>query len=147
MNTNNLLFLVFLHSIGFSQRALSRIFEKEENYEYFYNKLSFQILEKLGFKGEKIQMILEAKKKLDTAKISELLRELSVQIVTIKNPLYPELLKQTPVCPYFLYVRGKLPKNTNLLSIVGSRKSTSYSRTTLTNIVPELVRGSYGIVS
>ena len=136
----HLLPLVYLHSIGFSQRALSRVFEKEENYEDFYNKLNFQILEKIGFKDEKIQTILKTKEELDTTKISDLIEKLAIQIITIKNPLYPELLIQTPVCPYFLYVRGTLPTHTNLLSIVGSRRSTIYSRVTLSNIIPDLVQ-------
>ncbi|MDD5198013.1 MAG: DNA-processing protein DprA [Candidatus Gracilibacteria bacterium] len=147
MTITNLLFLVYLHSIGLSQRALSRIFEKEENYEDFYNKLDFQILEKLGFKDEKIQIILKTKEEFDTTKISELIKKLDVQIITLKDPLYPELLRQTPVCPYFLYVRGTLPLHTNLISVVGSRKSTPYSRITLSNIIPDLIQRGYGIVS
>ena len=137
---NHLLSLVFLHSLGFSQRALSRIFEKNENYADFYTALSPAILKHLGFKEEKIQSLLAAKAKLDTTQISLTLEKLGVRIVTVKDPLYPELLAQTPVCPYFLYVRGTLPAHTNLISVVGSRKSTAYSRTTLSEILPELVR-------
>lgn len=137
---NHLLPLVYLHSIGFTQKTLSRMFAKEENYEDFYENLDHKILANLGFKDEKIQAILEAKEKLDTAKISELIEKLSVQIITITHPLYPELLGQTPVCPYLLYVRGTLPTHTNLISVVGSRKSTLYSRATLSEILPELVR-------
>lgn len=135
-----LLPLIFLHSIGFSQKALARIFENRENYEDFYNQIDYHFLQNLGFKEEKIQTVLEKKQKLDIAQITALVEKLNIQIVTIKSPLYPELLLQTPVCPYFLYVRGMLPTHTNLVSIIGSRKSTSYSRTTLTNIIPDLVQ-------
>ncbi len=137
---NSFLPLVFLHSIGFSQKALARIFENDENYEDFYNQIDYSFLQKLGFKEEKIQTVLEKKQKLDTARITELIEKLNIQIITLHNPLYPELLLQTPVCPYFLYVRGILPTHTNLLSVIGSRKSTSYSRTTLATIIPDLVR-------
>ncbi len=137
---NSFLPLVFLHSIGFSQKALARIFEHDENYEDFYNQIDYQFLQNLGFKEEKIQTVLEKKQKLDIVKITELIEKLHIQIITTKNPIYPELLLQTPVCPYFLYVRGILPTHINLLSVIGSRKSTSYSRTTLTNIIPDLVR-------
>ncbi len=140
-------FLVFLHSIGLTQKALTRIFATNENYEDFYSSLDHETLLKLGFKDEKIQMILAEKVKLDTQKIMNLIEKLGVQIITITNPLYPELLGQTSVCPYFLYVRGTLPSHTNLISIVGSRKSTAYSRSVLSDIVPELVRSGYGIVS
>ncbi|HBB27147.1 TPA: hypothetical protein DCZ36_01460, partial [Candidatus Gracilibacteria bacterium] len=102
---NRLLPLIYLHSIGFTQRALSRIFEKEENYEDFYNKLDYGVLKKLGFQEERIEKMLAEKQKLDTEKISNLVKNLEVKIITIHDPLYPELLKQVPVCPYFLYVR------------------------------------------
>lgn len=139
--------LVFLHSLGFSQKALSRIFENGENYGDFYDRLDYQLLQKLGLKEDRIQSILEKKQKLHTAKITEYIEKLGVQIITVKDPQYPELLRQTPIRPYFLYVRGTLPVHTNLISVVGSRKSTMYSRTTLGTIIPELVRAGYGIVS
>jgi DNA processing protein len=147
LDMNNLCFLVFLHSIGLSQRALARIFEKEENYEVFYTNLSMTTLKQQGFKDDKIQTILQAKTELDTVKITNLIEKLDIQIVTIHDEHYPELLRQTPVYPYFLYVRGALPNHTNLISVVGSRKSTSYSRTILSNIIPELVQRGYGIIS
>lgn len=137
---SSLLPLVFLHSIGFTQKALSRIFATNENYGEFYAALSHETLRNLRFQDEKIRSILEAKQKLDTAKISGLIEKLDVQIIIITNPLYPELLGQTPVCPYFLYVRGTLPTHTDLISVVGSRKNTPYSRTALSEILPELVR-------
>ncbi len=144
---NNFLSLVLLHSAGFTQKALSRIFENDENYEDFYNSISLEKLQKLGFKEDKIQWILKKKTELNITKISELLEKLDVQIITVKNPLYPELLQQAPVHPYFLYVRGNLPSHTNLISVVGSRKSTQYSRAVLSDIIPELVRSGYGIIS
>lgn len=144
---NHLLPLVFLHSIGFSQKALSRIFESSEEYGDFYDRLDYGLLQKLGLKEDRIQSILEKKQKLHTTKITEYIEKLGVQIITVKDPQYPELLRQTPVRPYFLYVHGTLPTHTNLISVVGSRKSTAYSRTTLGTIVPELVRAGYGIVS
>ncbi len=101
----NLLSLVYLHSLGFSQRALSRIFEEQENYEAFYLGLDSKRLEQLKFKDDRIGAILAAKAKLDTAKIQDLLQKLDVKIVTLKDTEYPELLREAPVCPYFLYVR------------------------------------------
>lgn len=122
--------LAYLHSIGFSQKSLSRLFEHEENYEDFYRKLDSRILEKMGLKSEKIAIVLEKKRSLDEAKISNIFEKLGVQIVTRHHESYPSLLKESPVSPYFLYVRGAL-QDIPLISIVGSRKSTSYSRTAL----------------
>lgn len=139
--------LVCLHSIGFSQRSLVKIFEREENYEDFYNRLDSALLSKFGLKDDKIETVLEKKRKLDMGKISSLLEKWGVRIITLKDPEYPELLRQTPVCPHFLYVRGTLKTWSDFLSIVGSRKSTVYSRQALLSIIPELVRSGYGIIS
>ena len=101
----NLLSLVYLHSLGFSQRALSRIFEEQENYQEFYLALDRKRLEQLKFKDERIDAILSAKTKLYTMKIKDILEKLNVEIITLHDSRYPELLGETPVCPYFLYVR------------------------------------------
>ncbi|MDD2917292.1 MAG: DNA-processing protein DprA [Candidatus Gracilibacteria bacterium] len=143
----SLLSLVFLHSLGFSQRALCRIFETRDNYEEIYESLDLATLQKLGFQSEKVNSLLSAKTKIDTVKIRDVLEKLEVRIVTKKDPDYPELLLQAPVHPYFLYVRGTLPSHANLISVVGSRKSTAYSRAVLEEIIPGLVDNGYGIVS
>lgn len=101
----SLLSLVFLHSLGFSQRALCRIFETRDNYEEIYESLDLATLQKLGFQSEKVNSLLSAKTKIDTVKIRDVLEKLEVRIVTKKDPDYPELLLQAPVHPYFLYVR------------------------------------------
>jgi predicted Rossmann fold nucleotide-binding protein DprA/Smf involved in DNA uptake len=44
-------------------------------------------------------------KVLDTKKIDDILKELDVKIVTIKDKNYPNNLKYISNPPYFLYVR------------------------------------------
>jgi len=46
-----------------------------------------------------------------------------------------------------LYVRGDLYEERKMLGIVGSRKSTSYGRKILENIIPELIQAGCGVVS
>lgn len=99
------IFLVYLHSIGFSQKSLGRIFEKNTNYEDFYNKLDREVLQKMKVREEKTTIVLEKKASLDTEKIQKTMEALSIQIIPISDERYPELLKQSPICPYFLYVR------------------------------------------
>lgn len=139
--------LVFLHSLGFSHRSLAKIFAQDQDYAGFYNNLSVATLKSLRIKDEKIQDILEQKSKLDEAKIEAAIKRLGVRIVTIHDSEYPTYLRETKIFPYFLYVRGALRGDTNYISIVGSRKSTPYSRHALEGIVRDLVVADYGIVS
>lgn len=139
-------FLAYLHSIGISQKSLVRLFEKEENYESVYRSLDASMLEKIGMRPQKIEEVLRARLSMDERKIQHTFERLNIQILTIHDPSYPLLLRESPVRPYFLYVRGTL-RDIPLISVVGSRKSTTYSRTALGMIIPDLVRAGYGIVS
>lgn len=60
----------------------------------------------------------------DIEKASEKLSSLGVDILTIKDNAYPELLKQIPDPPVVLYRKGPLRMGKNTLAIVGSRKAT-----------------------
>ncbi|MBP7773988.1 DNA-processing protein DprA, partial [Candidatus Gracilibacteria bacterium] len=60
---------------------------------------------------------------------------------------YPSLLKILPDAPTILYVRGVLPTNDALISVVGSRKHSQYAVSCLEKIIPDLIRSGYGIVS
>ncbi|HOV90875.1 MAG TPA: DNA-processing protein DprA [Syntrophorhabdaceae bacterium] len=51
------------------------------------------------------------------------LKDMGVDVITIKDKEYPELLKNIPDPPLVLYKKGRLPPGTNYLSIVGSRKA------------------------
>lgn len=131
-------YLVYLHSIWFSQRNLYKIFEKENDYKAFYENLSFDMLQKYIDKPEQREKILHAQKNLDTKKIDETIQKLSIQMIPIHHTKYPKLLKNISAPPYFLYVRGELQSDDNFFSIVGSRKMSSYAKKVWESIIPDL---------
>ena len=55
-------YLVYLHSLGLTHKNLHKIFEKNSDYESFYNELCFEKLKKYIEKDEIILKILELKK-------------------------------------------------------------------------------------
>ncbi|MEK7647840.1 MAG: DNA-processing protein DprA [Patescibacteria group bacterium] len=67
---------------------------------------------------------------------------------TIASPGYPALLREIVHPPHELFVRGA-PIRTDipLVSIVGTRRISSYGRLALQQLVPPLVRAGVGIVS
>lgn len=142
----NHLSIAFLHSLGFSQRALAKIFRDRTDYDAFYQSLSPDVLRLLGLRDDRIAQVLEKRAKLDEGAIAKQLESLGVEIVTIHDDRFPVLLREIPGAPFFLYVRGTL-RNADFLSIVGSRKSTAYSDRALGVILPELVSAGWGIVS
>ena len=71
-----------------------------------------------------------------------------MEIVTILDEDYPELLRQIHDPPPFLYVRGELlPEDQKALAIVGSRQCSEYGRAVARRISQELARRGFTIVS
>jgi len=72
---------------------------------------------------------------------------LQIQVIYYKEEAYPEILKNIPYKPPFLYVLGKLPRDTSTLAIVGTRKPTPYGKEIVEKFVPELVQRGLATVS
>lgn len=70
-----------------------------------------------------------------------------IRIITIDNPEYPQLLREIPLPPPLIYVRGKLNQDIILLSIVGSRKASSYGRNITKKLSAELSHLGVTVVS
>ncbi|EKE29263.1 MAG: hypothetical protein ACD_2C00197G0004 [uncultured bacterium (gcode 4)] len=75
------------------------------------------------------------------------LSQRKVTIITVHDPEYPENLRHLHTPPFMLYVRWNLDNDRELLSIVGSRKSTSYSENILRQFIPWLLGAWFWIVS
>jgi DNA processing protein len=79
------------------------------------------------------------------------LHEDHIGVVIIDDPRYPKLLKEINDPPFLLYVKGKkteTPINMEkTIAIVGARKATAYGIDTTKQLVTDLVRAGYTIVS
>lgn len=71
----------------------------------------------------------------------------NIELITLKNPLYPYLLQKIPYPPLGFYLKGRLINNTPLLAVVGTRSPTLYGKTVVNKIVKELVYYGITIVS
>ena len=140
-------YLAYLHYIWFTQRNLASFFENSSDFKWFFDNLSFESLNKLKLKDEKIFELMANYKKTDYKKLDDILEKYYVNIINLKDEDYPELLRNIPNPPFLLYVRWKINNDKELISIVGSRKNTRYSQTVLEWIVPWLINNWYWIVS
>ncbi|MDD5627084.1 MAG: DNA-processing protein DprA [Patescibacteria group bacterium] len=71
-----------------------------------------------------------------------------IQAITIQDKDYPPLLKETYDPPAILYLRGQITNpNDTSLSVVGTRKPTSYGREVAFQLVGLLVQAQITIVS
>ena len=135
----------YLHSLGLSHKKLAQI--PVGAAEDFFANLSHAKLASIGIHDDQITKILEKKSFFNPEKIREIVEKLSITIVHRDDETFPSLLRMIPDCPTLLYVRGALPINDACISIVGSRKHSSYAENCLAKIIPELTRSGYTIVS
>ena len=71
-----------------------------------------------------------------------------IKIAAIDSPEYPRLLLEIPNAPYIIYTKGEADTNSSLLlSIVGSRKYTSYGSQAALNFSRELAAAGITVVS
>ena len=86
--------------------------------------------------------------------ISECRRK-GISVLPLTSPSYPELLRECPDAPLFLYIKGMLPAGKRLLSVVGTRSPDDYGIESCSRLIdsvhsvgnpPAVVSGlAYGI--
>ncbi|ANE48960.1 hypothetical protein SY83_15965 [Paenibacillus swuensis] len=78
----------------------------------------------------------------------KLYRESGIQVVTILDKAYPEVMKESSEPPWVLYARGKVElMNMPLIAMVGARTPTAYGRKAAEELAAALVKAEIGVVS
>jgi DNA processing protein len=96
-------------------------------------KFDYQVL------PDKLKRKIRYARTLNPLFLKKTLAEKNIEVVTIRDPLYPTLLKQIYDPPYVLFMRGERALlNRKMIGIVGSRKATSYSKKALEVLLPPL---------
>jgi len=107
-----------------------------------YFEEGIDIREIISFKKYSENEIIDlAKKEIERAKKEK------TKIYFIKDKEFPEKLKTISYVPLFLYVKGELLRDKNLIAIIGSRKPTSYGKEVAYKFSKKLAENDIGIVS
>jgi DNA processing protein len=69
------------------------------------------------------------------------------KLVTLLDDDYPELLKEIPDPPPYLYLKGSLPSAGTSIAVVGSRRASDYGIATTARLTRELAESGVTIVS
>ncbi len=95
-----------------------------------------------------IEALLRGRLTIDPQAEYEKFKVYGVHAVTLADPDYPILLKEIYDAPSIIYYKGQLPSHTQpLVSIVGTRRMTTYGKQVTDLLTEELVSAGYGIVS
>ncbi|MFA6551691.1 MAG: DNA-processing protein DprA [Patescibacteria group bacterium] len=85
---------------------------------------------------------------IDPEKLMAELETEKINVLTIADIRYPQLLKEIYDAPPLFYYRGELPDNINFcLAVVGSRKYTAYGQQATQSLVGPLTQAGLVIVS
>jgi DNA processing protein len=105
-------------------------------------------LQSTGLDSKSVHAILEARKDFDPEREYARVIESKIDILTWDDLAYPKLLKQIADPPPVLYVRGALKEEDAwAISIVGTRRVTSYGRTVSETLAGELAGNHITVVS
>lgn len=133
------------------QAGLMEFIEVQENldFEQLYTFNTHDFIKKCGLNNTSAQDVVNglANKALLDAELT-LIKKHKVDVISVFDVHYPDILKQIYSPPIILYIQGQSLHNlAKRLSIVGSRKADNYAQKVVTSIVPELVVRDWHIVS
>ncbi len=110
---------------GISGRTVLQIVQQYSDFEHFRHGHAHGALRQFSFFSA--SALEDARQRAAT--ILNRCRQAGIQVVSIADPEYPELLRHIPYPPVVLYVRGRFQPNTvPVISIVGTRRCTLYGR-------------------
>jgi len=110
---------------------------------------STQELITAGWKKQLAEDFIIERQSINPEQEIEKIKNENIEIITIKDPRYPQLLKESYSPPAVLFVKGKID-NLNYqknLAVVGTRKTSAYGRQITLEIVKPLVRNKFIITS
>lgn len=97
---------------------------------------------------ETASRLLAARRELDPAAIVELCRRENIDVVSFREPRYPESLRTIHDPPPILYVWGTiLLRDAFSLAVIGTRRPTAYGRRQAERLSTALARSGFTIIS
>lgn len=85
---------------------------------------------------------------IDYDSIVEKMKSLSIQVITIIDEDYPELLRHIPEAPPILFVRGDIKVLSGFnIAIIGARRCSDYGKITARKFAQEMVENGINVVS
>lgn len=101
-----------------------------------------------GLEPDLAQEIVSRRPQIDLEQEAKKLAKEEIGILTILDENYPKLLKEIYDAPYIMYIKGEIrPADEFALSIVGTRRLSSYGQQAASHLAGDLARAGLTIVS
>ncbi len=133
-----------LDGIGFVRlnRLLAKTYGDIERAWY-----EFPTLARICFGQDFADELIKRYRTIDVVAECEKVQRLGISWICLEQDSYPDLLKSIAQPPIILYWRGRLALPERCLTVVGTRKMSSYGRMCVYRLIPPLAAAKIGIVS
>jgi|ERR1700733_105186 len=148
-NQNRLAILHISLIDGVGPGAFARINKNLANHglDSLYDMSHRELLQLVGLETVANKLYAGLRNRTALEKELSYIEQSGVSWVTLCDPEYPDLLKNSTQPPLVLYWQGKLPQNLALLAMVGSRGGNVYGKKAVDQLVAPLVQYGWGIAS
>lgn len=101
-----------------------------------------------GINEKLAQTIVQERNKINPQEEWQKLEKENIQIISVNDSNFPNLLKEIPSAPYLIYAKGSYAFNSNpMLAIVGSRKFSQYGKQVAISLARDLANAGIAVVS
>lgn len=132
---------------GLNPKVLNNLLEKYDNPKTIWYKTKQELIED-GIKEKYVDEITRSNYRQNLDKYLKYMNENNIEIVTIKDKIYPDKLKMIYDPPLVLYIKGnKNILNEKSVAIVGCRLCTKYGEKIAKKLAYNLSLNSINIIS
>lgn len=148
VNSDNLKYWVGLSMVtGLGPQNFNKLYGKYGSAEVIW-KVPVPELASLGISKNVLDSLKKARSNLRLEREMERLEKLDISLVRVVDEDYPYRLKNIPSPPFLLYVKGSFCEDDSLaVSVVGTRKCSSYGSRVTKRLVNTLAVRKFTIVS
>lgn len=139
-----LIWAALASNLRFGPKSFQRVLQYSDQLERLWDEIHNSLLP--GLHPELVQRIIAIRQQTNLEQLQEKLTRLNVQVLTLRDATYPELLKEITVPPAVLFVQGELVDQPTI-AVVGTRLMTPYGKRVVGDIVAELARQGIVVVS
>lgn len=137
------------HCRGATWNLIKKFYQFDPTLEEIFSLKVDQLVEIFHMKNSQANQFYQDLHTYETDELLLQMKNKSIISITYFSPHYPPLLKQIFDPPWVLYCKGnvELLHENNILAIIGTRRPTEYSKTSLQKLIPLLVKENFTIVS
>lgn len=140
------IWLSLIDNLGSAKKQI--LLEKYKNPEAIYHLTKKELLEVKGIGEKTIENILDKSKKEELEKHVEYMLKNDINIISIMDKEYPQILKEIYDPPISLYCKGNTEiLNQEAIGIVGCREATEYGKKAAKYFAYNLAKQGINIIS